>query len=249
MAFSEDEISTDAFLGGQLSIRQPKHGYRAATDPVFLAAACPAEPGDSVLDLGCGVGTAGLCLARRIDVTITGLEIQSDYAALARLNAAENHVDMHIEEGDLADMPAPLRDKSFDHVITNPPFFAHGTKAENAGRARARQEDVDLATWIDSALRRLKPKGWLTLILTIERLPEVIVALNGRAASLKIKPLAARQNRPAGRFLMRARKGSRGATSLSNPLILHQGSVHEGDYESYTEEASTVLRSPQVIEF
>ncbi|MEM6406866.1 MAG: methyltransferase [Pseudomonadota bacterium] len=249
MAFSADEISIDAFLGGRLSIRQPKTGYRAATDPVLLAAACPAQIGESVLDLGCGVGTAGLCLARRIDVSVTGLELQGDYAALARDNATANEISMDVIEGDLAQMPPALRDRSFDHVITNPPFFAHGTKANDAGRARARQEAVGLPLWIDSGLRRLKPKGWLTLILTIDRLPEVIVSLNERAGSLKIKPLSARAGRPAGRFLLCARKGGRAPTTLYNPLILHEGSVHEGDFDSYTKEARSVLREAQVIDF
>ncbi|MCY4179824.1 MAG: methyltransferase, partial [Litoreibacter sp.] len=147
MAFSADEISVDAFLGGRLFIRQPKTGYRAATDPVLLAAACPALPNESVLDLGCGVGTAGLCLARRVEVALTGLEVQVDYAALARKNALENGIAMDVVEGNLADMPAELRARNFDHVITNPPFFSRGTKSEDAGRALARQEAVGLPVW------------------------------------------------------------------------------------------------------
>ena len=49
--FFKNEISQDLFLGGQLSILQPITGYRAATDPVLLAAACPAKNSDEVIDL------------------------------------------------------------------------------------------------------------------------------------------------------------------------------------------------------
>ena len=64
--FAEDQLSDDKFLCGRLRLLQPLQGYRAATDPVLLAAACPAEPGQSVLDLGCGAGAAALCLGARV---------------------------------------------------------------------------------------------------------------------------------------------------------------------------------------
>ena len=64
--FAPDELSDDKFLCGRLRLFQPIKGYRAATDPVLLAAACPAKPGDSVLDLGCGAGAAALCLGLRV---------------------------------------------------------------------------------------------------------------------------------------------------------------------------------------
>ena len=71
-----DALTEDEFLGGQLRLLQPRHGYRAGMDAVLLAASVPAEPGQAVLDLGCGVGTAGLCLARRVEgLRITGVEL------------------------------------------------------------------------------------------------------------------------------------------------------------------------------
>jgi len=70
-------LTRDAFLGGKVMVRQPAQGYRAGVDAVFLAAACPALPGEQVLDLGCGVGTAALCLSARVpDLTVTGVERQ-----------------------------------------------------------------------------------------------------------------------------------------------------------------------------
>jgi len=53
----------DALLGGRVRLLQAKVGYRAAIDPVLLAAAIPARAGQRVLDLGCGAGAASLCLA------------------------------------------------------------------------------------------------------------------------------------------------------------------------------------------
>ncbi len=245
----QPELTQDQFLGGRLTISQPRHGYRAATDPVLLAAACPAEAGQSVLELGCGVGVAALCLGARVSVQVTGIELQADYAELARRNARDNGIKLDVVDGDLAQMPETLRARSFDHVMLNPPFFGPGAQAEDPGRARGRQEQTALSVWIDAALRRLKPKGFLTLIMLTERLPEVIVALDGRAGGVAIKPLAPRAGRPAARFILCARKGSRSVASLANPLVLHEGSHHRSDRDDYTLEAKAVLRDGHSLKF
>ena len=158
-----DTTTRDAFLGGRVVLRQPRNGYRAATDPVFLAAACPAKAGEHVLELGCGVGAAALCLATRVaGVQIIGVERQPDYAALARENAAVAGADLQIVQADLTALPADLRQMQFDHVIANPPYFGagEGSRAKDAGREAANREDTPLADWIAVARARLKPGGW-----------------------------------------------------------------------------------------
>jgi tRNA1(Val) A37 N6-methylase TrmN6 len=237
------QLTHDAFLCGKLHLWQPKHGYRAATDAVLLAAACPAVAGQSVLDLGCGVGAASLCLASRVaGLAQTGLELQNDYAALARQNAAENGVALNVVVGDLIAMPAPLR-VGFDHVIANPPWYPRaGSPSPILGRDTALRAELPLAEWVAAASKRLNPGGWLTMIFGTDGLPEVLSALAPRLGSAVVLPLAAREGRPALRVILRARKGGRAAFRLLAPLVTHQGAVHDGDRESYTARANAVLR-------
>lgn len=237
------ETRIDSFLGGRLRLEQPARGYRSGADAVMLAAACPAQAGQSVLELGCGAGVASLCLGWRVPgARLTGLEQQADYADLARRNAVANGRAFEVLTGDLAAPPPPLRAQSFDHVIMNPPYFLGGTAAPDPGRAGARQEVTPLQLWLDAGLRRLRPGGWLTVIQRADRLDGLIAALAGRAGGLAVLPLAARQGREAGRVLLSARKGSRAPLRLLAPFVLHAGACHLRDGEDLTAAAAAVLR-------
>ncbi|WP_405404313.1 tRNA1(Val) (adenine(37)-N6)-methyltransferase [Paracoccus sp. Ld10] len=233
----------DGFLDGRLRVAQPVRGYRAGADAVMLAAACPAQPGQAVLELGCGAGVASLCLGWRVpDLAITGLERQQAYADLARDNAAANGITLTVLIGDLADPPQGLRDVTFDQVIMNPPYFLGGTPAPDAGRALARREETPLALWIDTGLRRLRPGGWLTVIQRADRLDGVMAALAARAGSIAIMPIAARTGSPAGRILVTARKGARGPLRLLAPLITHAAARHDQGTDDLSPMAAQVLR-------
>lgn len=242
--FAEEELTDDALLGGRVRLWQPRRGYRAATDPVLLAAACPAKAGERVLDLGCGAGAAALCLAARVPgAELHGVELQPAYAELARRNARRAGLAMAVHEGDAADPPGEVKGLVFDHVITNPPWHAEASPAApDAGRDLAHREAMGAAEWVAAALRRVRPGGRLTLIHRAERLGAILAALEGRAGDARVLPLAGRQGRAAGRVIVQARKGARGALSLLWPLALHEGAAHGADAEDFSAPARAALR-------
>lgn len=241
--FGPDDLTDDAFLGGRLQLWQPKSGYRAATDPVLLAASVAAKPGQSVLDLGCGAGTASLCLGARVaGLDLTGLEVQSVYADLARRNAIRNGITFDVVDGDLAHLPAALK-RDFDHVIANPPYYPRsGTPSPNAGRDTALRVDTPIADWVGCGVRRLAPGGWLTMIMAVDCLPEVLAACDQRLGSLAVLPLAARAGQPGLRVILQARKGGKRHFRLLAPFVLHEGAAHDTDRDSYTPVAKGILR-------
>lgn len=233
------DLTDDGFLDGRLRVWQPRTGYRAATDPVFLAAGVPALAGDHVLELGCGVGVAGLCLAFRTGAQVTGVEVQAGYADLARRNAARNAMPLTVVECDLTRLP--LTD-SFDHVMANPPYYTAGSPATDAGRELALRGDLPLARWMDVMARRARRGGTVTLIVGADRLAEVLRDMPATLGSITVLPLAARVGRAAKRVIVQARKGGRGAFVLAAPAILHAGAEHGDDRDDATPLARSILR-------
>lgn len=238
-----DDLRRDGFLNGRLQLWQPARGYRSGADAVLLAAACPAQPGEAVLELGCGAGAAILCLGWRVPgITATGLELQPAYAALARRNAEENGLRLEVIEGDIAAMPAGLRARSFDAVITNPPYFRDLTPPPDAGRGLARHENLALADWLDAGLRRLRPGGSLTVIQRAERLTEILATIATRVGAIRVQPISARRGRAASRVIVTARKGARAPLHLLAPLVMHEGPQHDTDSPDDSAEAAAILR-------
>lgn len=244
--WDEADLSCDDFLGGLLQLWQPKSGYRAGTDPVFLAASVEATSGQSVLELGCGVGTASLCLGARVEgLSLTGVEVQDTYAALARRNGLD------VQTADIAALPADIRAKRFDHVLANPPFYdrSQGASATDAGREIGRGEGVPLAKWISVASKRLAPKGQLHMIQKIDRLPDIITACAGHLGSMDVLPIAARQGRLPDRMILRARKKGGGPFRLFPTLVVHEGANHTSDAPDYMPLVRRVLREGAALPF
>lgn len=241
---ADSDTTLDGFLGGRLRIRQPARGFRSGQDAILLAAAVPARAGDCALELGCGAGAAILALGARVPgLALTGLEIQPDYAALARDNAALNDLSLEVVEGDVEAPPPALRSRSFDQVLVNPPYFdrAASTRARDEGRDLAHGGAAPLSAWLGLAARRLRPGGTLTLIQRMARLPDLLAALPPTLGSLDLLPLAAREGEPPATVLLRARKGGRAPFQLRAPLLLH-GDRRQSDGKDFSDWAAMVLR-------
>jgi len=243
---NNDQISEDALLEGQVRVRQPREGYRAAVDPVLLAAAVSAKPKQKVLDVGTGVGTVSLCLAVRVSgLLITAIENNPILVALALENAALNSVDLDVVEGDITALPNEITPGTFDHVMANPPYLpeTHGHPSpHNIKRAATREAEVGIEGWATCAHTALKHKGTFTLIHRADRLDAILVVLSQGFGDIGIFPLWPKSADNVGaaldakRVIIRARKG------VSSPLRLLPGLIlHEVD-GAYTPAAEQILR-------
>src|SRR5437016_2413632 len=83
----------DAILGGRLVLRQRRRGHRVGHDAILLAAATGGRAREHAVDLGSGVGAAGLALGLRVPgLKVTLVEVDASLAALAAENARANRL-------------------------------------------------------------------------------------------------------------------------------------------------------------
>ena len=230
MTESASEPTEDAFLGGQLCIRQPKSGHRAGHDAVLLAAATAARPGDRVAEFGAGVGVAGLALARRVDgVELVLVEIDATLAELARGNARANAIQanvivLDVESDAPAFVAAGLPPDSVDAVLMNPPFndpARHRASPDAARETAHMAHDATLEKWVHAARRLLRSRGMLTLIWRADGIADVLAALGHGFGSLRILPVHGEAQAPAIRVIIRATKGGRAPTQILPALVLN----------------------------
>ncbi len=222
-------------LGGRLQLRQPKYGHRIGHDAILLAAATAARAGEQAVDLGAGVGGAGLALAARVPgLTMTLVEIDPVLRELAAVNARLNKMDERVsaiacDVGNPSTLAgAGFAGQTIDRVLMNPPFndARRQTSSPDPRRRLAHVAGQGLLPrWIAAAAWLLKPQGTLTLIWRADALGDVLAALKTEFGSVAVLPVFPRPGGAAIRVLVRAEKAARGSMRDYPGLTLndHQG--------------------------
>ena len=226
---------------------QPEKGYRAGIDAVFLAAAIPASPGETLFEAGVGTGVAALCLVARVPtVHITGMEVASRYAILAEENAKRNHLGeslrvIHADvkdamRRDLSQMPSH---GSFSHAFANPPYFEDGKVTASPSLLKAQAHNFgpdDLDLWVKVLATMVTLRGSVTFIHRAETLGKLLASMEGRFGDIRVAPLYAREGTAASRIIVQGIKGSKAPMQLLPGLVLHDKT------NSFTPEAEAILR-------
>jgi tRNA1(Val) A37 N6-methylase TrmN6 len=245
--------SEDAVLGGRLRLRQPLRGHRVGHDAILLAAATKAQADELAVDLGAGVGAAGLALAARIaGLRVALVEIEPSLHALgaenARLNGFEDRVAVYCADaGDVRSLAsAGLCQGKAGAVLMNPPFNDPGrTQVSPDAKKRLAYAGAPglLARWLTSAAWLLREGGEVTVIWRAGRLDEALAALSVQFGAVAVMPVLPRVGEPAIRVLLRAVKDGVAARCDCPPLILN------GEDNRPTAAAEAVLREAGTLNF
>jgi tRNA1(Val) A37 N6-methylase TrmN6 len=202
------------------------------------------------LDCGAGVGTVGLCVARRLPVVrVVMVERATEMVVLARENVARNELSARAEVVE-ADLTAPLTRSaelvslsgSFDHVLANPPYFvdANGTRSTDGLKDAANTMPAgSLDDWARFMAAMTRPGGMATVIHRVEALAELLEVMGKRFGGLLVLPVQPRSREAANRVIVRGVKGSRAPLTLLPALVIHGDDGH-----GYRPEIEAVLRGP-----
>ena len=127
----------------QFSIRQDLCGMKVGTDGVLLGAwACG---GQNILDIGTGTGLIALMMAQRYPTAyITALDIENKACLQAQINADLSPFGGRIEaiQDSIQHFSTTHQGlKSYDCIVSNPPFFVNSLKSKGNERTLARHTD------------------------------------------------------------------------------------------------------------
>jgi len=232
MAADAIETTEDAVLGGRLILCQPKRGHRVGHDAILLAAATEGQAGEHAVELGAGVGAAGLALAQRVaGLSITQVEIDAALVALAEANAKRNRlgdrvhaVALDVAASDREFMDAGIGPGAAARVLMNPPFndAARQNVSPDPQRRLAHAASGDTLTyWARRAASLLAPSGTLTLIWRADGMADVLSVLSKEFGAVAMLPVYPRPDAAAIRILVRAIKASRAPSALVPGLTLN----------------------------
>ena len=173
----KQEIFT--MLGNKVKFR--RGNYNPTCDAAWLAAFTDNDL-DSVLDVGIGTGGVSLCLlAHSPNSKITGIDISQEMLDECAKNAALNGKKIELVQAGIFDWKTK---RTFDAVITNPPYF-RGTPALHGAH-----HNTDIYKWTRACLRRVRPRGYFYTIVDAPLLYKVIAACHdANAGGIKILPL------------------------------------------------------------
>jgi tRNA1(Val) A37 N6-methylase TrmN6 len=224
-------------LNKRLKLLHSKKGFKTSMDSVLLAAACQAKAGEHILDMGCGVGGAGLCVLTRVaGAHLTGVEIQVDHAALALQNAVTNGMADRAAFVN-SDIREYREEKAFHHIICNPPYLEAGAHLRSPSKEKAtamghEDKDVSVKDWVDAAHFCLKSNGTFTMIHRSDKTDKIILAMGKRFGAIQIIPLWPKVGENAKRVIIRAIKDRKSPTTLYAGVTLHN---EDGGYSDVAE--------------
>lgn len=163
-------MANSFFRFKQFTVNQERCAMKVGTDGVLLGAWCDVSCASEILDVGTGTGLIALMLAQRnSSAKICGIEIDNDAAkqALENVNGSPWSDRVKIENVSFQDFTLST-ERSFDLIVSNPPYFCNSLKNPDGRKSTARHtDDLPFEDLLECSAKLLKNNGKLAVVLPV----------------------------------------------------------------------------------
>ena len=224
----------------QFKINQELCAMKVGTDAVLLGSWVNVGDAQSILDVGTGTGIIALMLAQKSKAQIDAIDIDESAYIQAKQNV-ENckwHDRIHVYHQSLQQF-AREHTRSYDLIVSNPPYFIDSSKANEEARTAARHTDsLPFVELLDSVIQLLNKKNGRFCVILPYKEAELFrdLAAQRKLALDKILRVKTRTDKPDKRLLMQFEFNP---TSFSeSSLVIEVGERHEysAEYKELTKD-------------
>jgi tRNA1Val (adenine37-N6)-methyltransferase len=175
-------LANSYFQFNQFTIQQGNCAMKVCTDACLFGAWVAEiirqqeKTAQNILDIGSGTGLLSLMIAQKSAASIDGVEIDKDACLQSVENVQQSPFKdrVTITNTDVLALQSP---KKYDWIITNPPFFEHDLKSENAQKNAAKHDTaLQLNQLVSVVVNFLKADGFFAVLLPYHRMDECIKA-------------------------------------------------------------------------
>ncbi len=225
------EGTTRPFHFKQFTIYQDKCIMKVSTDSVLLGAWANIDQAKKILDIGAGTAILTLMMAQRnTEALIHAVEIDDLAIADAEKNIAHSNWASRIKlfHKSIQDF-TKIRLDTYDHIITNPPFFINSTLGPDKSRNTARHTlSLSYEEILKACDSLLKKEGKLSIILPPNEAKEFLsVAINFGFYCNRKTEVYPKENKSVERVLMEL---SRLQEVCKKDALIIQKSDESNDY-------------------
>lgn len=217
----------------KFSIAQDRCAMKVGTDGVLLGAWADVANAENILDIGTGTGIIAIMLAQRTEnARIDAVEIDPEACSQAQYNIQKSPWPDRLRAiNDAIQLYAETCDKSYDLIVSNPPFFSGGTFSDLQNRNLVRHTiKLPNGDLLSAARKLLTEKGKFCVILpTLEGLRFQERAQNYRLYCTKMTEVFPTAEKSVERVLLQFEK---------QPKELEKDSliIQQGERNQFTEE-------------
>lgn len=164
----------------QFSVYQARSAMKVGTDGVLLGAWVNPGTAEYILDIGTGTGLVALMLAQRSGAVIHAVEIDAEAAEQAGENFLNSPWKERLTVYHRAFQDFDFRNRKYDLMVANPPYFNRALRAPDTKRSLARHDnDLDLNDLMAGVVAGLGREGRFGIVYPasdIVRLSELAFA-------------------------------------------------------------------------